>query len=261
MGCLECRRRKKSCDQTRPACGRCIARGCACDYRGKQWTFIDQQSWSVTLQARKDQKHAAKENSSSTTPLPSDSMSPLGQKFQRTALEIGTQGEFLYQFPGQGTDATTRSWTQTLVELASDDQAASLAVQACAMMLRSHYSSDRTVRHHAFQRYAAALRGINIALRDLQTAQSDAILAACLAMANFERLRGSDTGKASSQGIDWLSHVKGSCRLVAIRGSARDLSRRGHTLFQECRTNAVTAAIMTRRPKLFRGVVGPVAAG
>lgn len=255
-GCLECRRSKKRCDQVRPACGRCVARGWSCEYHSKRWTFVDQQELAMRPQPPSNHQFSKwKEAPTAIPALTSDWMSISGCNLRRTALETAAVGNHT-TFLEPATDpylgaAAAVPWTRTLVNLAGKSATTRLAIEACVLMLQSQKSSNPALRIAAFRKYTAALKGVNSSLDDLVEAQSDAILAACLALAHFERVRGGEAGKASSQFSDWLHHVRGMCRLLQLRGAARHTSCHGHALYQQCRTNAVTAAILMRRPSLF----------
>lgn len=180
------------------------------------------------------------------------------RSLRRADFENATISEFWDRFlPQEDPDTVfvggvyTAPRRKTFAELSSSDESVKLALQACSLILRSRATADPQYRHQAIRFYAQALGRTNRALQNPETAQSDSVLAACRALANYELLRGNKQERISSQAADWLKHVEGTCRIVQLRGPERHVSDHGHALFEECRMHAVLAGIITRKPNLF----------
>lgn len=241
-------------------CSRCARVGVQCSYGGKQWTFVEQTASSEGPQREIVLRGQRTSNSRRQTPTPSRSI-PGGDSerhLRRTGFEIETLADFWERFlPREDPDTVYVGgvypvpWSKTFLELSDTDESVKLALQACALVLRSRATADPQFQQSAIRLYADALGRTNKALQDPETAQSDSVLAACRALANYELLRGTKGERISSQGHDWLKHVEGTCRIVQLRGPERHVSDHGHVLFEDCRANAVLAGIIMRKPNFF----------
>lgn len=260
QGCQECRKRKKGCDLKKPRCGRCSRIGVRCSYGGKQWTFVEQKASSegptseIVIRGQRTSSFPLQ----ATTPPTSIATGTAERHLRRTGFEVETLADFWERFLPREDPETVyvggvypTPWSKTFLELSDSDESVKLALQACALVLRSRATSDPHFRHMAIKLYAEALGRTNKALQAPETAQSDSVLAACRALANYELLRGNKSERISSQAADWLKHIEGTCRIVQLRGPNRHVSDHGHALFEDCRTNAVLAGIIMRKPNFF----------
>ena len=262
QGCQECRKRKKGCDLQKPACSRCERVGVQCSYGAKRWTFVEQRASSEGPQSEIVLRGQRSSGSSSQVQaaIPPTSI-PTGtseRSIRRTGFEIETLADFWERYlPREDPDTIYVGAvypvpiSKVFVDLADSNESVKLALQACALVLRSRATADPQFRQTAIRYYAEALGRTNKALQNTETAQSDPVLAACRALANYELLRGNKDERISSQATDWLKHIEGTCRIVQLRGPDRHVSDHGHVLFEDCRSNAVLAGIIMRKPNLF----------
>ena len=259
-GCQECRKRKKGCDLEKPTCGRCARLNIQCSYGGKQWTFVEQTASSegphseIVLRGQRASSSQAQYTASSTSISNSDS----DRHLRRTDFETEALADFWERFLPREDPNTVYvggvypvPWSKTFLELSDSDESVKLAMQACALVLRSRATTDQRLRQMAIRFYGQALGRTNKALQDPTTAQSDEVLAACRALANYELLRGNREERISSQAVDWLKHIEGTCRIVQLRGPERHVSDHGHALFEDCRSSAVLAGVIMRKPNFF----------
>lgn len=146
QGCQECRKRKKGCDLTKPSCGRCLRMGTQCSYGAKRWTFVEQRAPSegpqseVVLRGQRSSIPRDQIAGPSTSVATGDSERHL----QRTAFEVETLADFWERYlPREEPDTIyvggvyAAPWSGTLLELSNNDESVKLALQACALVVRS----------------------------------------------------------------------------------------------------------------------------
>lgn len=186
-----------------------------CSYGGKQWTFVEQTASSdgpqceVVLRGRRTS--ASRAQTAEQPPISSLPTGELERHLRRTAFELEILTEFWDCFlPREDPDTVhvggvyPAPWSHTFLELSNRDDRVKLALQACALLVRSRATGDQQFRRSSIRLYAEALGRTNQALRDSDAAKSDGVLAACRALANYEVLRGTRQERVSSQANDCM---------------------------------------------------------
>lgn len=191
-----------------------------CSYGARQWTFVEQTASSEGPQSEIVLRglRAPSSEIQVTNPPMSIPSGNAERHLRRTGFEIENLADFWERFlPREDPDVVyvggvyPAPWSKTFLELSDHDEGVKLALQACALLVRSRATEDPQFRNSAIRLYAEALGRTNKALQDRETAQSDSVLAACRMLGNYELLRGSPTERLSSQAND--------CKFVPISKS------------------------------------------
>ena len=247
-GCMNCRRRKKGCDFTRPACGRCSRLGIECRYEERRYTFMNATSEPLSTTGRE---------SLSTAPV-TILNGPLQSSLVATdsALQINEEFWNIY-FPtedvaldGSIGGVHSAPWIPAIRTLAQQDARLRNALHAVAFAGVGWMQNDYDFVQQARKSYALALRSVNLALQDPESAQDDAVLASVRVLGMFELFRRSPAAPNAEQGqiLDWQSHVNGTCRLIQLRGRDKNVSGNGSDLYSAIRFTALVHGIALRTP-------------
>lgn len=231
-------------------------------YRQRAWTFINEQVGPEKFHSAvkvTDQESSYLQNRS----------------FSRTALEIQVVDQFWRIYLPQDAPNTIyigaivkTPWKRAVQALCLQDRWVSIALQACAFMVRIETSQvtladgyctqslgrlqhNQSYVQYGQQLYGRALRETNNAIRDPTRAQSDGTLASCKLLGMYESFRLEEDSRPSTQGNDWQRHVDGTCRIVQLRGPEMAASDYGHDLFTDARIAAAMAGITQKRSSGF----------
>ncbi|KAI9683493.1 MAG: hypothetical protein M1822_006033 [Bathelium mastoideum] len=110
------------------------------------------------------------------------------------------------------------------------------AVSLAFFGFQFHHSKANLI---ARQKYPAALRSLNKALRSPETVKSDSTLLAVLLLDLFEKITNKDAGFSES----WMSHIIGALALVKLRGSESLTSYIGTRLSVKLVTNLIISCV------------------
>lgn len=237
-GCKVCRRKKRGCDLSRPACGQCQKIGAKCVYEDRSYTFVA------------PQEHvAARPHSPATFNGPSFLLADRRQQLETTFWEA-----YLPSSESPGDTAFTHSviatWIPTVRYLATVDRTTRLALDSCILMALGRMQGNHDSVQHGVAMYCQALTQTNRALQLSATAQTDAMLATCALLAMCEKYRPHCGPDVSSQATDYQSHVEGTTRLLELRGCQKHTSEHGFALFAHARPSIALTGI-TRRQKVL----------
>ena len=235
-GCKVCRRKKRGCDLSRPTCGQCQKIGAKCAYEDRSWTFVA------------PQEHAAlRPHSPATIDRPTFLLADRRQQFETTFWEAylpSSESPHDTAF----THTVIATWIPTVRYLATVDRTTRLALDSCILMALGRMQNNADSVHNGVAMYCQALTETNRALQLPATAQTDAMLATCALLAMCEKYRSHCGSDVSSQATDYQSHVKGTTRLLELRGCQKHVSEHGFALFAHARPSIALSGI-TRRQK------------
>ncbi|KAK6400509.1 hypothetical protein LTR81_024260 [Elasticomyces elasticus] len=180
----------------------------------------------------------------------------LPRSLSRTALRAQLDAKFWTSYlPGGRTSTTSRvnfieaaPLVPTLRHLASQDETARAALDACAFIVVGRLESNKVLLQHGWALYGRALCEVNRALQHPVKSHTDGTLAACRLLSFFEALRGGDNSDTiSTQGPAWGRHVDGTVTLLDHRGPEKHNEIHSHALFLEARMAAVIAGVVNRK--------------
>ncbi|KAJ8110941.1 hypothetical protein OPT61_g6343 [Boeremia exigua] len=207
-------------------------------YRTTQPVIIRDETLKVMQRARRDYRRlSAKDRTTdlaarlperrTSCPLSKDVSLPL----QATAI-----GYFFSVFSRSGTFAYLPKYAATLVEDSENMQAfCASALGSMALQYRNDGLS-LAARHY----YTSSLASVN---RDLSSPNSmvlDSTLLRILILSAFEAL---DLHR-SADPENWTIHIKGSCRLLVMRGKSQFQTRFGRELFHHASVNILVHSIL-----------------
>lgn len=236
-----CRRKKRGCDLSRPACGQCQKIGAKCAYEDRSWTFVSSQEHATT---------PLRPHSTTTANMPSLLRTDRRQLRETTFWEA-------YLPSGESppdtafTHTVIATWIPTIRYLATVDRTTRLALDSCVLMALGRMQGNLDSINHGVAMYCQALTETNRALQLSATAQTDAILATCALLAMCEKYRPHRGLEVSSQATDYQSHVKGTARLLELRGCQKHVSDHGFALFAHARPSIALSGITMRQKASF----------
>ncbi|EMC99357.1 hypothetical protein BAUCODRAFT_400235 [Baudoinia panamericana UAMH 10762] len=215
LGCEECRRAKKKCDQALPSCGRCVRLDKICGgYRDLNELMFRDQSSSVARRASQQSEAGP----STRHPSP---------KKEATARDF-----FFNHF-------VTATHLSFLEKMSLDDHLLK-PILACGTLALANRNSDQPAREKARRYYIEAITTINAALRHVRRVREDATLAAVLLLGIFEWLNWEPGGSSQDS---WRHHVQGSSQVLQMRGRNQLRSAQGRAMFREVRSSIIHNAL------------------
>ncbi|KAH8699043.1 putative C6 finger domain protein [Talaromyces proteolyticus] len=273
-GCGACRARKVKCDQTRPACNRCIKANRDCPgYRDHLSLLFRDQSRAVARKA----KSATPDSSSASSPVRQPSAAnpslPLkgtvgvhspastpdeldfssdvvvnsipshpftvNRKFEAACFFFDSfawlySGVMKWCDPYGDTSSTTPLGKKAMMN----------AIASVGMANLSSIQGSHSLRVSAWREYAEALKWTNAAISDRTQVTEDTTLAAILCLSLFEIL----TCKHPATINDFIQHTNGAIALLELRGESQLQLPDSLHLFFALRNEVVIGCILQRLP-------------
>ncbi|KAB8235636.1 Zn(II)2Cys6 transcription factor [Aspergillus alliaceus] len=255
-GCRACLQRRVKCDQTRPACLRCVKRKIACPGYQKRFQFYHKTAPAVvkSIPDRDDQRPPPQNAKHQQMLLIRRMDQTLAPNLTATALDTQLKEVFSDVvsaiFPNLYAAFSARV-DLTWVDFVRHHSAAQpSAVNWGIRCLNTWYLARRhrddgqlQVSRHMYNR---ALRGLVQALRDPTKVKSDSTLAAAMALGVYEMLDG--VGPNS-----WLVHSRGIGALFRLRGADAHRSGFGRTMYTTYRAFLVAEAFVCQEACFLEG--------
>ncbi|KAF2753608.1 hypothetical protein EJ05DRAFT_504704 [Pseudovirgaria hyperparasitica] len=258
-GCNTCRKRKKGCDLRRPACGQCLASGRVCEGYERPLSFVPYRDGN-----RGVLPDTGGLGQRSTRNQLKDPLLLVHNGLDRASWENLVLGRFWeIHLPGKelimspfAELSTSIGWYDLASCLAFGDSVLRLSLLALSFARLHLLDPDNNdTLHHSIKLYGDALKELNVALRYRNRRLSDDVLYACAVLALYEVFQGAAaaTGREQIQslGYSWMSHTKGVCILLQVRGPERHSDGLAHRQFRSMRLNGLISAIQARKKSFF----------
>ena len=207
-------------------------------YRTTPQVIIRDETVKVIQRARRDYRHlsAKDRNTGLAASLPVRKTACLLSKDVSLPLQATATGYFFSVFSRSGTFAYLPEYATTLVEDVENVQA--FCASALGSMALQYRNNDLSLAARRY--YTASLASVN---RDLASPNSmglDSTLLRILMLSAFEAL---DLHR-SREPENWAMHIKGSCRLLIMRGKSQFQTRFGRELFHHASVNILVHSIL-----------------
>ncbi|KAN0071542.1 hypothetical protein V8E54_010138 [Elaphomyces granulatus] len=205
-GCSVCKGRKIKCDETKPACSRCLMSGWVCPgYKSKAQLIFRDQTDSVI---RKELQRRPERPSQS---LPAETRV---REVSPSTVDRATSF-FIYQYVFKG-QASLRGNHEYLPALLQEDSGGTLGtiIAAAGLAGLANAGNATTWRPEAYSLYGRAIRQLKIALDDPVQVKADQTLAAIMLMGTFETIASADADSMKSFG----QHIVAAARCIELRG-------------------------------------------
>ncbi|BAE61123.1 hypothetical protein COH20_002821 [Aspergillus flavus] len=253
-GCKTCRRRKIGCDLQEPQCGQCKKSGRHCEGFDKDIAFIHRTPQGLLRKGQEQCQGPAPwetscgANSTSTKQIP--------PQINNAAIYVdGMLHTFLVAFlPSSpilplshhsNITVPPAPWMRIAIALPRRGPLLSTALQALCMTKIARAHGDQALLMQGMAAHTQALRALQNAINDRNTALTDETLAAIRVLGTYELHEGT-----MGSVVGWTSHEEGVDQLVQLRGfnSSQYESELGQALFGEVRRSA-----MIRGLQFFKG--------
>ncbi|KAI8950220.1 hypothetical protein F4801DRAFT_550167 [Xylaria longipes] len=238
-GCQMCRTRRIKCDETKPTCNQCAKSRRQCPgYKDDFDLVFRNETQATERRAQKANKKALAQKvhlrDAPSTSSASTSTNTLGNRPVPSSPQVPIEEQasclFISNFvlmPKDGSTSGHLDFVLPLLKQAGPDSHIQHAFNACAMMFIDNRKAVGVgCWNKARSEYSMALAMTNAALRDRESQQSDATLAAVLLLGMFENI----SAKQISA-YHWGSHIDGAVRLIEARGKNQVKTKVGFQLF------------------------------
>ncbi|KAI0467297.1 hypothetical protein F4859DRAFT_525943 [Xylaria cf. heliscus] len=239
------------CDETKPICNQCTKSRRQCPGYKDDFDLVFRNETKATeRRAKKANKKALATKVERQDSLPYDAPGTSSSPSSASTKALGTwtvassptipveeQAACLFisnfvLMPKDGSTAGHLDFVLPLLKEAGPDSHIQHAFNACSMtFLNNRRAVGGGLWDRALSEYSMALTRTNAALRDRESQQSDATLAAVLLLGMFENI----SAKQISA-FNWGSHIGGAVQLVKARGKKQVKTRVGFQLFLAVRT-------------------------
>ncbi|KAE8554411.1 hypothetical protein EYB25_002950 [Talaromyces marneffei] len=268
--CLTCRRRKISCDKTRPKCKRCAQTGYQCEGYGEERHFVyviptrsatpsdssdsSQPSNRSNSISNKDSHNSKKVTLRSSRQLPPDHLQQQIWKPQTAQLRpprlsrmmtlnssdvnrLQMVSYFIDRYMpdrmAQRTEnITAMTWLMGLPNLLGKWKILDMSLSALSLAYIGDMHGNKQTSRQGEHFYNQALQHMRGQLARNQI--DEGMLAACICMSIYEIFHTSEGGTSG-----WMFHVKGACRLLELRGPPSPSSPLDMNLFRRIRAVAL----------------------
>ncbi|KAI1751086.1 hypothetical protein F4782DRAFT_203358 [Xylaria castorea] len=250
QACQMCKTRRIKCDYTKPTCLQCTKSRRQCPgYKDAFDLVFRNETEATERRAKKANKKALTQkverqdsilhDAPSTSSHPTTDTSTLGTWIMPSSPKVSVEEKasclFISNFvlmPKDGSTSGHLDFVLPLLKQAGPDSHIQHAFNACAMtFLNNRRAGGAGYWDKALSEYSIALTRTNAALRDKESQQSDATLAAVLLLGMFENI----SAKQISA-FNWGSHIDGAVQLVKARGKKQVETKVGFQLFLAVRT-------------------------
>ncbi|KAJ8121583.1 hypothetical protein ONZ43_g2001 [Nemania bipapillata] len=241
-GCQMCRTRRIKCDEMKPTCNQCAKSRRQCPGYKDDFDLVFRNETKATeRRVQRATKKALGLKAEKQNPSLNDllGMSTLGNltvvPSSKVTIEEHARCLFISNFVLMPFDARTVGYLDFVLPLLKEegpDSHIQHAFKACALaFLYNRRGGGNGCWDKALVEYSMALSRTNAALRDTETQQSDATLAAVLLLGMFEVISAKKIGM-----LNWGSHIDGAVQLVKTRGKKQTKTKLGQQLFIAVRT-------------------------
>ncbi|OOO12173.1 Protein of unknown function DUF3468 [Aspergillus oryzae] len=253
-GCKTCRRRKTGCDLQEPQCGQCKKSGRHCEGFDKDIAFIHRTPQGLLRKGQEQCQGPAPwetscgANSTSTKQIP--------PQINNAAIYVdGMLHTFLVAFlPSSpilplshhsNITVPPAPWMRIAIAHPRRGPLLSTALQALCITKIARAHGDQALLMQGMAAHTQALRALQNATNDRNTALTDETMAAIRVLGTYELHEGT-----MGSVVGWTSHEEGVDQLVQLRGfnSSQYESELGQALFGEVRRSA-----MIRGLQFFKG--------
>ncbi|KAM3483216.1 hypothetical protein MY8738_003411 [Beauveria namnaoensis] len=288
VSCLTCRRRKKKCDKTAPACLKCEKAGIECegyteglvwvnrtvDNRPKLQVRLRQQQQQQQQQqqpqkqsglVQREQQLILQDDSSSTGDSPESAWladrSPdilLPAHLARSAREQLYMGYFGATMLAAGTTVpsdeamsfASMGWTKYISPLYDTDPTVRCAAMATSSAIIATLHNDKQLQVKGIQAYNSSVMEMVKGLQRTDWYKRDGLLTAARIMATFELLFISKD-KDTPEPLAWRGHNQGQQAIFLARGPVAFASGPAHQLYSDARINMVMLSMGQRKRSPF----------
>ncbi|KAI0453935.1 hypothetical protein F5B21DRAFT_265709 [Xylaria acuta] len=249
-GCQMCRTRRIKCDETKPTCNQCTKSRRQCPGYKDDFDLVFRNETKATerrakrankkaLAQKVERQDSPLHDAPSTSAPSSASTNTPGTwavlSVPKVSVEEQASCLFISNFvlmPKDGSTSGHLDFVLPLLKQEGPDSHIQHAFNACAMtFINNRRAVGVGCWDKALSEYSMALAMTNAALRDRESQQSDATLAAVLLLGMFENI----SAKQIST-FNWGSHIDGAVQLVKARGKKQVKTKVGFQLFLAVRT-------------------------
>jgi Fungal specific transcription factor domain len=209
-------------------------------------TFLDETS-GVTQKAQNPSRTPKSSSSSPPkfNPGSSDILIPseLGEATSSLSpnLEIQATTFFFENFAiDEEISVQYQLYASTINETSSGLAALKYSIRAVGLAGLSRFTATPSLAALADRQYLVAIRAMNKALQDSETAKEDHTLLAVMILTIFETMANTDTQSTFNA---WSNHVRGAAALLAARGSDQLKSTEGLRLFFQAALPCIASCI------------------
>ncbi|KAI5459131.1 hypothetical protein BGZ63DRAFT_360575 [Mariannaea sp. PMI_226] len=240
-GCATCRRRKIKCDESVPACLRCVNMGLQCPGARTEAFFVHSVSGSSS-------RHVPGIPTRALVPLP---RLPGRQPSCANAFDQLFVSHFVESFfgpmkPAPAPGTPIKTWLHELPVFLTSPEPCLVkhAIRATSMVSYGTLVDDVSIKVAAHKWYAKALQDLQRLLASGTTSFAESIVGAAVLLIHFETLAG--TSRRA-----WFQHVKGAAMLLVAGGPERCRDGFMHQIFSHLRFQTFVASMAENEVPAF----------
>ncbi|KAH7316763.1 hypothetical protein B0I35DRAFT_479581 [Stachybotrys elegans] len=236
--CSTCRKRRKGCDQQRPACGQCLRARLECGGYERTRVFVQvnpDSAYQATVASKVDSKKWA-------PPI------VLHNHLSRSAFEVGHLANFWQTFLPRGhsdpaQQLGTVDWINSVQQLYVSDRSLYSALMAISFYTVGKSESQRWMMEEGLRQQIASVSSMKHALQSPSAPSGEAIIATARLISLFVILHGENKKGAGEQKHTWIRLVMGELALITSRKPEDFAEGHAHQFFLETRQNLAIIAL------------------